>query len=158
VIAPLFPTGEVPVFRRSLLLPLAALAALALPVAPALAGEDGEAPPAPPAPGTPAPPAATNSATLHATQGCVTGRRVKATVSGSGIDTVAFFVDGKLIKRVTTPASSGRFVFSMRCARLSVGGHSARASVTFQAGTSPASQTLRFQITRGRQAAARFTG
>jgi hypothetical protein len=152
VIAPPFPTGEVPVFRRSLLLPLAALAAIALPVAPALAGEDGEAPP------PPAPPAATNSATLHATQGCVTGRRVKATVSGDDIDSVAFFVDGKLIKRVTTPASTGRFVFSMRCARLSVGGHSARASVTFQAGTSPATQTLRFQITRGRQAAARFTG
>ena len=139
-------------FRRSLLVPLAALAAIALPVAPALAGEDGEAPP------PPSPPAATNSATLHATQGCVTGRRVKATVSGDDIDSVAFFVDGKLMKRVTTPASTGRFVFSMGCARLSVGAHRARASVTFQAGTSPASQTLRFQITRGRQAAARFTG
>jgi hypothetical protein len=145
------------VFRRSLLLPLATLAAIALPVAPALAGEDPDAP-APPAPAPPAPPAATNSATLQATQGCVTGRRVKATVSGSTIASVAFSVDGKQIKRVTRPAASGRYVFSMSCSRLSVGAHRARASVTFQAGTSPASQTLRFQITRGRQAAARFTG
>jgi hypothetical protein len=80
---------------------------------------------------------------------------VKATVSGSNISSVTFSVDGKVIRRVTRPAGSGNYVFSMSCSRLSVGAHRASASVSFAGG---ASQTLRFQITRGRQAAAHFTG
>jgi hypothetical protein len=140
------------VSRRSLVLLPAALAALALPVAPAFAGEDPSAP-------TPAPPAAaappSNSAALHASQGCVTGRRVKATVTGTNLASVTFSVDGKRMKRVTRPASNGSYSFSMSCARLSVGAHRARASVAFQGG---GSQTLRFQITRTAQTAARFTG
>jgi hypothetical protein len=130
------------VSRRPLLLLPAVLAAIALPSAPALAGEDDDS----------------DSAALHASQGCVSGNRAKATVTGDNIDTVAFYVDGKLVKTVTQPASTGRFVFSMRCARLSVGAHRARAVLTFEEGSSPASQTLRFQITRSRQGSPQFTG
>jgi hypothetical protein len=130
------------VSRRSLVLPVV-LAALALPVAPALAGED---------------PDDSGSAKLHASQGCVLGNRAKVAVTGSNIDTVAFYVDGKRIKTVTTPTSTGRFVISMRCSRLSFGAHRGRAVVTFEAGSSPAKRTLRFQITRGRQSSPRFTG
>ena len=80
-------------FRRSLLLLPAVLVAAALPVAPAFAGED-------------------DSASLHApSRACVSGHRVKATVSSDDdVDTVAFYVDGKRLKRVTEPANTGRFV------------------------------------------------
>jgi hypothetical protein len=131
------------VFRRPMLFLPAVLAAIALPVAPALAGEDDDD---------------SGSAALHASQGCVSGDRAKAAVTGDDIDTVAFFVDGKLEKTVTRPAVTGRFVFAMRCSRLSVGAHRARAVVTFEEGSSPARQTLRFQITRSRQGSPRFTG
>jgi hypothetical protein len=126
------------VFRRPMLFLPAVLTALALPVAPALAGEDDGSGPV----------------RLHASQGCVSGDRAKATVSGDDIDSVKFFVDGKLVKTVTEATSRGTFVFSMRCARLSVGAHRARAVVS----ESGSNQTLRFQITRARQASPQFTG
>jgi hypothetical protein len=127
------------VSRRSLLLLPAMLAATALPVAPALAGEDDD------------------SASLNApSRACVRGHLVKATVESSDdIDTVAFYVDGRRMRRVTEPAATGRFVFAMPCSRLSVGAHRARATVSFESGDT---QTLRFQITRVRQASPRFTG
>jgi hypothetical protein len=151
------------VFRRSLLLLSLALAATALPATSALAGEDDPVP-APPPPALPAPvpvpvpPAIVGSATLHEPQDCVSGRRVKATVSGDAIATVAFFVDGRLMRTVTRPAVTGRFVFSMRCSRVGVGAHRARAAVTFRAGASPARESLRFQITRSRRQSPQFTG
>jgi hypothetical protein len=107
------------VFRRSLLLLPAVLAAAAMPVAPAFAGEDDG-----------------DNASLHApSRACVTGHSVKATVSsGDDIDAVAYYVDGKRLKRVTEPAITGRYVFSMPCSRLSVGAHRARAVVSFSSG------------------------
>jgi hypothetical protein len=129
---------------RSLLLLPAVLAALALPVAPAFAGEDGGDD--------------SGSATLHASQGCVSGPRTKVSVSGRNIDRVAFYVDGRLIKRVTQPNGAGRFALTMKCSRLSVGAHRASAVVSFTEGTSPARQTLRFQITRAAQVSPRHTG
>jgi hypothetical protein len=129
--------------RGSLLVLPAVLAALALPVAPALAGEDDDDSP---------------SATLRASQGCVAGDRATASVTGDDIDTVAYFLDGNHVKTVTQPNAQGRFSISMACAHLRVGAHRARAVVTFEAGSSPASQTLRFQITRSRQGSPRFAG
>jgi hypothetical protein len=131
------------VFKRPLLLLPAVLAAIALPASPALAGEGDDD---------------DGTAKLRASQGCVSGDRAKATVTGDNIDEVAFYVDGELVKRVTRPDDSDRYVVSMRCARLSVGAHRARAVVTFEEGSSPALRTLRFQITRSRQASPRFTG
>jgi hypothetical protein len=125
--------------RRSLLLP-AVLAALALPVAPALAGEDGDD---------------SDSATLRASHGCVSGHRAKAAVTGDDIDAVTFYVDGRRLKRVTRPNAAGRYAVSIRCARLTVGAHRARAVVRFEEG---GRETLRFQITRSRLGSPRFTG
>jgi hypothetical protein len=139
----------------------AVLAALALPVAPALAGEDDGTPAPAPAPApspAPAPVPVAGSAKLRVPLGCVSHTRAKAVVTGSNIDTVTFFVDGKRVKTVSSPTSSGRFVFTMSCSRLSVGAHTARAVVAYQSGTSPTQQTLRFQLTRALQASARFTG
>jgi hypothetical protein len=152
-----------PVSRRRLLFLPATLAALALSATPALAGEDPNptpAPPpapapAPPAPVVPAPAAPVGTATLHINHGCVSGGRAKDYVTGTNIASVTYYVDGKRIKRVTTPTSSGRYVFSMACSRLAYGAHRARAAVAF---TSRASQSMRFQITRSGQASARFTG
>jgi hypothetical protein len=130
------------VSRHLLLLP-ALLASLALPVAPALAGEDGDS----------------GSATLHATsQACEAGHQAKAWVSGDNIENVAFYVDGKRVKVDFVENAAGRYPLSMSCSRLSVGAHVARAVVTFTEGSSASSKTLHFQITRARQASARFTG
>lgn len=125
-------------FRRPMFFLPAVLAAMALPVAPALAGEDDGSGPV----------------RLHEKQGCVSGDRAKATVTGDDIDSVKFFVDGKLLKTVTEATSRGTYVFSMQCARLSVGAHRARAVVS----ESGSNQTLRFQITRARQTSPQFTG
>ena len=129
--------------RRPLFLLPVLVAASALPVAPALAGENGDD---------------SDSARLHASQGCVTGNHTQVAVSGDNIDNVAFYVDGKLVKRVAQPNAGGRFRISMNCGRLSVGAHPASAVVTFEEGSSPARRALRFQITRASQVSPRFTG
>src|SRR5215216_6846135 len=74
-----------PLFRRSVLMLPAVPAAIVLPVTPALAGEDDD----------------TGTATLRTSQGCVSGDRAKAAVSGRLIDSVAFFLDGRRIKTAT---------------------------------------------------------
>jgi hypothetical protein len=114
------------------------IAGLALPVAPALAGEDDG-----------------NSAKLHEVRNCVSDARAKVTVTGDSIDSVAFFVDGRRVKTVTNATNNGTFVLGMRCHRLSVGAHRARAVVT---DTSGDRRTLRFTITRAALSSPRFTG
>jgi len=124
--------------RRPLLLLPAVLGALALPSAPALAGEDD----------------GSGSATLRASQGCVTGHRAKATVTGDSIDSVAFSIDGRRVKRATDSDGDGRYVLTMRCSDLSVGAHRGKAVVSFEEG----SQTLRFQVTKSSRGTPRFAG
>ena len=158
-------------FRRSLLLMTMALAAMALAVTPALAGEEPDPTPPPaaqpaptsipsptPTPTPTAPVALTGSAHLHTSQGCMDGNRAKASVTGSQIESVAFFVDGEKVKTVTTPNAGAGFRLSMGCAHLSFGTHRARAAVTFNAGVSPRHRTLVFQITRVQQVRPQFTG
>src|ERR687887_1728402 len=147
-------------FRRVLLPMTMACAALALAATPALAGEDPDPPAAPPAaqpaptPTQPAPsqpvPVLTGTAHLRTSQGCMTDNRAKASVSGSRIESVRFFVDGKAVKTLTSPNDSGRYTLSMSCSRLGFGSHRARASVSFRSGVRPAHSTLVFQITRAR--------
>lgn len=127
--------------RRSLVLLPAVIAVLAAPVAPALAGEDDD-----------------SSATLSAPQGCVRGEHATAAVSGDGIDSVAYFLDGDHIKTVTRPNAEGRYSLRMNCEHLRMGAHRGRAVVRFAEGSTPARQTLRFQITRARQGSPRFAG
>ena len=129
--------------RRSLLLLPILATAIGLPAAPALAGEDDDDSP---------------SATLRATQGCVSGDRAVADVTGDEIDAVAFFVDGDHLRTLRAPDARGRFRIAMDCGELSVGAHRASAVVRFAEGNSPARETLRFQITRVRQGSPRFTG
>ena len=135
-------------FRRfSMFLP-AVLVAIALPATPALAGGgDGDE-----SGGDSA------RATLRASQGCVSGERTKAKVSGTLIESVAFYVDGKRIKTVTRSDAGGNYSLSMACAHLRVGAHRAKAVVTFEEDASPSRKILRFQITRSPRGTPRFAG
>jgi hypothetical protein len=146
-----------------------ALAAMALAVTPALAGEDPDPTPPPAAQPTPTPTPTptpsptvpvvlTGSAHLHTSQACMDGNRAKASVSGSRIESVAFFVDSHKVKTVTAPNAGSGFALTMSCAHLTFGTHRARAAVTFKAGVSPQHRTLVFQITRVRQVRPQFTG
>jgi hypothetical protein len=152
-------------FRRFLLLMTMALAALAVAVTPALAGEDPDDPaasppatqPAPTQP-APVPPALHGSAKLRTSQGCLAENRAQASVNGSQIESVAFFVDGRKVRTVFAPDESGRFTFTMSCSRLHFGTHRARAAVAFKSGVSPTSRTLVFQITRTRAVRPQFAG
>jgi hypothetical protein len=121
-----------------LLLP-ALLAGLALPTAPALAGEDPD----------------DSAATLHEVRDCVSSSRAKFTVTGDDVDSVAFYVNGRLRKSATSPTGNDTYVFAMRCRRLSPGAHRGRAVVTDTGGDT---STLRFTITRAAQGSPRFTG
>jgi hypothetical protein len=149
--------------RRTLLLLPAVLAATAVPVSPALAGEDDPPVIAPvPAPLTAPDPATMPAvrvgfATLRSTQ-CVSRARAKATVRGELIDSVVFYVDGEVVKTVDEPDAVGRYSLAMRCSYLRVGAHGAKAVVSFEEGATPASTTLRFQITRSRRGTPRFAG
>jgi hypothetical protein len=129
---------------RRLLTLLTTMLALGLSAAPALAGEDGDN---------------NGTASLHApSHGCTAGHRITASVSGSNIDHVAFFVNGDLITTDSVAGDEGRYRFSMSCSRLHRGANSARAVATFSEDSSPARTTLRFTLTRQAQASARFTG
>jgi len=99
----------------------------------------------------------TGSARLHTSQNCLTGS-AKASVSDSRIESVAFFVDGKKVKTVTTPNSGDSYTLTMSCAHLGFGTHRARAAVTFETGVSPQHRTLVFQITRTRPVRPQFAG
>ena len=152
-------------FRRTLLLTTMALAALAFAVTPAFAGEEPdptEAPPTAPAPAPapapePAVPVVHGSAKLRTSQ-CTVANRAKASVSGTSIASVAFFVDGKKVKTVSSPDSSGKYTFTMSCSHLSVGTHRAKASVAFASGATPSNRTLMFQITRSAAVSPQFAG
>jgi hypothetical protein len=147
--------------RHALTLATTALALSALAVPAAFAGEDPDPtspPAAQPTPTPTAPVALTGSARLHTSQGCMAANRTKASVSGSRIESVAFFVDGKKVKTVTMPNSGDTYTLTMSCAHLGFGTHRARAAVTFETGVSPQHRTLVFQITRTRPVRPQFAG
>jgi hypothetical protein len=157
---------------RPLLLLTMALVAIAFAATPALAGDDDGDPTTPPAdtqpaPGTPAPTptpttpgttAPNGSAKVHSSPGCTTTKKAKATVSGTGIAKVTFFVGSKKVKTDTTADSNGDYTASMSCAKLSTGTHSAKAVVSFESGVSPTSKTLRFHVIRASAVSPKFTG
>ena len=134
-------------FRRPMFLLPAVLVAIAVPTAPALAGEgDGDADDG------------AASATLHAPSACPSGRHAKAVVTGEGIDSVAFHLDGRLVETAREPDADGRFSARWDCADLRRGAHRGKAVVTFEEGAASDQRILRFQLTRTRRAAPRFAG
>jgi hypothetical protein len=101
-------------------------------------------PPPPPAPAAPAagadegpvpaaPPAVRGTAKLRAPTGCVSTRRpARATVTGTEISSVTFWLDGRRVRRLTSAAATGG-QWSLRLSPRSLrrGTHRVRAVVAF---------------------------
>ena len=100
------------------------------------------------------------SARLRGPSGCVRGP-FKATVRGSRIARVTFFVDGKRVKRITAPNGEGnRFTLSINPRGRSFGVHRVTARVEFAAASQTQTRTLAlsFQRCKKQVVKPRFTG
>ena len=100
------------------------------------------------------------TARLRGPSGCVRGP-FKATVRGSRIARVTFFVDGKRFKRISAPNGEGsRFTVSINPRGRGFGVHRVTARVEFAAASQTQTRTLRlsFQRCRKQVVKPRFTG
>ena len=108
----------------------------------------------------PEPEIVNGSARLRGPSGCVRGP-FKATVRGSRIARVTFFVDGKRFKRITAPNGEGaRFTVSINPRGRGFGVHRVTARVEFAAASQTSTRTLRlsFQRCKRQVVKPRFTG
>lgn len=101
--------------------------------------------------------AASGLARLSGPSGCVR-RAFRARVNGRSITSVAFYVDGKLVKRFTANRSS--YSIKVKPGRLGLGRHRVVARVKFVAasGTKARRMPLTFRRCAGAQVTPRFTG
>ena len=100
------------------------------------------------------------AARLRGPSGCVKGP-FTATVRGSRIARVTFFVDGKRFKRITAPNGEGsKFTVKINPRRRGLGVHRVTARVEFAAASQTQARTLRlsFQRCRKQVVKPRFTG
>lgn len=99
-------------------------------------------------------------ARMSGSVGCVTARYARATVSGSPISRVTFYVNGKLAKRLTKPNSGRNYLLRYRTKSLDYGTYKVRAVVRFQNRARPQSRTMKLQFSRCRPRVVRptFTG
>jgi hypothetical protein len=99
------------------------------------------------------------TARLNGPSGCVKGP-FTATVRGTRIAQVTFFLDGKRFKRLSAPTSGNRFTVSINPRGRSFGVHRVTARVQFVAESQTATRTLRlsFQRCRRQTVEPRFTG
>jgi hypothetical protein len=99
------------------------------------------------------------TARLNGPSGCVKGP-FTATVRGTRIAQVTFFVDGKRVKRLTAPTSGNRFTVSINPRGRSFGVHRVTARVQFVTESQTATRTLRlsFQRCKRQTVQPRFTG
>jgi hypothetical protein len=103
-------------------------------------------------------------ASLAAPRGCVR-RPFRARVTGTAIDRVTFFVDGRRVRRTAAGEGGGSFSARVNARGLRSGRHRLAARVEFVVGTGQAARTLRTTFRRCPRAArtrprsgARFTG
>jgi uncharacterized repeat protein (TIGR01451 family) len=99
---------------------------------------------------------ASGRAQLRGPSGCVKGFRAR--VTGRSIASVAFFVDGKLVKRITDRRAT--YTVKLNARRYGFGRHRMVARVRFVAASGTAPRTLRLTFRRCAQdaVAPRFTG
>ena len=100
------------------------------------------------------------TARLRGPSGCVR-KAFRATVRGSRIARVTFFVDGKRVKRLTAPNGEGsRFTLKVNPKGRGFGVHRVTARVVFAAASQTRTRALRlsFQRCRRQVVAPRFTG
>ena len=108
----------------------------------------------------PQPEIVNGTARLRGPSGCVRGP-FKATVRGSRIARVTFFVDGKRFKRISAPNGEGaRFTVSINPRGRGFGVHRVTARVEFAAASQTQTRTLRlsFQRCKKQVVKPRFTG
>jgi hypothetical protein len=108
----------------------------------------------------PQPEIVSGAARLRGPSGCVKGP-FQATVRGSRIARVTFFVDGKRFKRLTAPNGEGtRFTVSINPRGRGFGVHRVTARVEFAAASQTKARTLRlsFQRCKRQVVKPRFTG
>jgi uncharacterized repeat protein (TIGR01451 family) len=108
----------------------------------------------------PQPEIVNGTARLRGPSGCVRGP-FKATVRGSRISRVTFFVDGKRFKQITAPNGEGsRFTVSINPRGRGFGVHRVTARVEFAAASQTQTRTLRlsFQRCKKQVVKPRFTG
>jgi hypothetical protein len=100
---------------------------------------------------------ASGTARLRGASGCAK-QAFSARVSGRSIAAVAFYVDGRLMKNITSMRSAYRM--TVRPGRYSTGRHKVVARVRFTAASGTQSRRLRLTFRRCAQAAVapRFTG
>ena len=99
------------------------------------------------------------TARLRGPSGCVK-QSFKATVRGTRIAQVTFFIDGKRYKRLTAPTAGNRWQVTINPRGRSFGVHRVTARVRFAAESETASRTLRlsFQRCKRQTVRPRFTG
>ena len=98
------------------------------------------------------------TARLRGPSGCVK-QSFKATVRGTRIAQVTFFIDGKRYKRLTAPTAGNRWQVTINPRGRSFGVHRVTARVRFAAESETASRTLRLSFQRcKRRVRPRFTG
>jgi uncharacterized repeat protein (TIGR01451 family) len=110
----------------------------------------------------PTPPSvgATGRARLSGTVGCATSKWAKATVAGSSIKQVTFYVNGRKVRTLTKPNVGRTYQLRYRVKSLRYGAYKVRAKVDFVAGVTPSSRNLRLQFSRcqPRVVKPKFTG
>jgi len=99
------------------------------------------------------------TARLRGPSGCVRGS-FTATVRGTRITRVTFFVDGKRFKRLTAPAAGNRFTVRINPRDRGFGVHRVTARVEFETASGTRARTLRlsFQRCKRQVVPPRFTG
>jgi hypothetical protein len=99
------------------------------------------------------------TAKLRGPTGCPT-KATTASVTGTKISKVTFYVDGKKVKTVTRPDSKGRWSLGITPKKYAFGAHKVRVTVEFAANSGTKTKTLRLTFNRCRPAIVKpkFTG
>ncbi len=92
--------------------------------------------------------------------GCATAKYVKASIVGSRIARVTFYVNGHKVLTLKKPNIGNKFQLRRTTKSLTYGAYRVRAKVEFTAASTSAPRTLslRFDRCRSRVIAPRFTG
>jgi hypothetical protein len=100
------------------------------------------------------------SARLRGPSACARTRTFSATVTGSQIRRVTFFVGGKKVRTVTKADRNGRWTVSLRTSSLRPGANTVRAQVVFTTASKTKARTLRISVTNcaARSVSPQFTG
>jgi hypothetical protein len=100
------------------------------------------------------------SAKLRGPSGCPTTHVVAATVTGTRIVKVTFYLDGKRVKTLTKPNKGSRWILPLTVRHLAYGSHRVQAKVQFAKSSATKIKTMRMSFSRCGAAAAQpqFTG